>query len=174
MSEHSRVLIRGGNVPGLSMEVVVPTSHTFCTEAAKQMYPFEGAQYIWVRSWQTDDAPERKRPVATGSGDGGSAMGLLFLLMPLMLIGAATGGLEVKEQVDTTPEPTPIPSVEVVEPVVAPTIYYEETPLVEAPSTPVESDKKSDYPTTLPLFPAEPMPWETTEDLTGNPDFIFE
>ena len=178
MAQSSRVLIRGGNVPGISMEVVVPTSHTFCREAAQKMYPFEGAEYLWVGSWETGDAPENKQ-TPSPSGIGGNAIGLALLLLPFMLIGSIFGG--GSETPPAAPDSAPAN--------VAPTALT--VPLSGAPSASqrvmpwdTEEDLTGDpnytfekatdeIPTILPLFPPELMPWEIDEDLTGDPNYTF-
>ena len=75
--EFSKVLIQGGNVPGLSMTVTVPTSHTWATETAQSVYPFKDAQYIWQNTWTEDDSPSSS--TSTSSDDGITLGGLLAL-----------------------------------------------------------------------------------------------
>lgn len=167
MADQSLVLIRGGSVPGISMEVVVPTNHSFCLDAARQMYRFEGAEYIWVRSWSTDDAPKQSSASSSSSsGNPAAALGLVLLLVPLAIIGSIFGD-------DETPPAAPeAPVVEQVAPAPAqvPTALTVPFPV---PSEAAAPRMTTEIPTTLPLFPPEPMPWESEEDLTGNPDFIF-
>lgn len=52
------------------MEVTVPTSHTWAADTARRQYNFEGAQYIWRRSWDENDDD------SSSSSGGGSGLNL--------------------------------------------------------------------------------------------------
>ena len=103
MATYSKVLIQGGKTPGLRMEVTVPTSHTYACETAKAQYNFEGAQYIWQKSWDDNDSDSSSSSSSGMSmgdvGGTGALIGLagmawlFFAFTPwiLMLVGGAGG-----------------------------------------------------------------------------------
>ena len=68
MDRHSEVLIQGTNVPGGRITVNVPVDHTFSTDFARNTYPYDGAQYIWKRSW--GDSPNNSS--SSSSSDSGT------------------------------------------------------------------------------------------------------
>ena len=92
MARHSEVLIQGNDVPGLRMIVTVPVDHTWASETAKSIYGFGGnTQYIWRKSWETNQ-PASRGSSSASSGGAGALGGLLLLLIPVGLIGAVVGG----------------------------------------------------------------------------------
>ena len=106
MATYSKVLIQGGKTPGLRMEVTVPTSHTYACETAKAQYNFEGAQYIWQKSWDDDDNNDRNYSPSYGSSSSlGESAGTLAVLagivgiiafweviVTVLIVGAIGGG----------------------------------------------------------------------------------
>ena len=91
MARHSEVLIQGVNVPGGSFKVTVPVDSAYASDAARNIYPYAGAQYIWMKSWETGQS-------SSGGGGGGvSASGgggclPIFGLIALVIIGGVAGG----------------------------------------------------------------------------------
>jgi hypothetical protein len=63
------------------MTVTVPTSSSFCEEAARAAYPFKDATYIWETSWEEDDSSSSSSSYSSSSssGDGITLEGLLAL-----------------------------------------------------------------------------------------------
>ena len=98
MARHSEVLIQGINVPQGRMIVTVPVDHTFAPDTARNVYPYEGAQYIWRKSWNTDQPAPRN---GGSSPSGGGLGGLVILAGPLIILGSIFGGGE-----DTPTAPT--------------------------------------------------------------------
>jgi hypothetical protein len=119
MARHSEVLIQGTEVPGLRMIVTVPVDHTWASETAKSIYGFGGnTQYIWRKSWETNQPARRSGGSSSSSGGGGLA---LFGLIALVIVGGvASGGGDTtpsetpqytpQERVQTYVPPTPTPS----------------------------------------------------------------
>jgi len=100
MARHSEVLIQGTEVPGLRMIVTVPVDHTWASETAKSIYGFGGnTQYIWRKSWETNQPARRSGGSSSSSGGGGLA---LFGLIALVIVGGVASGGG-----DTTPSETP-------------------------------------------------------------------
>ena len=103
MARHSEVLIQGVNVPGGSFKVTVPVDTAYCTDTARNVYPYDGASYIWVRSWETDQPASRGGGggVSAPSG-GGGCLPVLGLAILVIIGGVAGGGSD-----DTTPTESP-------------------------------------------------------------------
>ena len=75
MARHSEVLIQGGDVPGLRMIVTVPVDHTWAAETARSIYGFGGnTQYIWRKSWETNQPAQRSGGSSSGAGMGPGAI----------------------------------------------------------------------------------------------------
>ena len=101
MARHSEVLIQGGDVPGLRMIVTVPVDHTWATETARSIYGFGGnTQYIWHKSWETNQ-PAPRSGGSSSSSSGGGGLAVLGLIALVIVGGVASGGS------DTTPTETP-------------------------------------------------------------------
>ena len=100
MARHSEVLIQGVNVPGGSFKVNVPVDSAYASDTARNIYPYDGAQYIWVKSWETGQSSRGGSSSVSVSSGGGClpALGLLALV----IIGGVAGGGD-----DTTPTETP-------------------------------------------------------------------
>ena len=73
------------------MEVTVPTSHTWAADTARTQYNFEGAQYIWQRSWDEndDDSSSSSGGIFSGGGSGDTsgylALGVFVLCLWLII-----------------------------------------------------------------------------------------
>ena len=92
MARHSEVLIQGTDVPGLRMVVTVPVDHTYASDTARSIYNFGGnTQYIWRKSWETDQPAPRGGSSSSSSGGGGLG-GLILLALPLIILGTVFGG----------------------------------------------------------------------------------
>ena len=142
----------------------MPVDHTFAADFARATYSFPDAQYIWVRSWSDEDGEndclkDKRRAAARASSTpmsfGEKVVGAGFLLFLAMLVSIFGD--------DTPDDPTPAP----------PKSSYE-APAPAAPSAPAYVPAPS--PVAPPRYASEPPVtpvWELEEDLTGNPDFIF-
>ena len=103
MARHSEVLIQGTDVPGLRMIVTVPVDHTWASETARSIYGFGGnTQYIWRKSWETNQ-PAPRRSGSSSSSGGGGCLAVLGLIALVIVGGVAGGG----GGSDTTPTETP-------------------------------------------------------------------
>lgn len=106
MAPRTKVRIQGSNVPGLSMEVVVPTEWTWAAETARTQYPFEGAQYYVIKSWNTNDAvPSYSQSTSRNRGGGGCGTFLLLIIGAVGLGVLGAGG----DKTEPAPAPTPAP-----------------------------------------------------------------
>ena len=103
MDRHSEVLIQGTNVPGGQITVTVPVDHTFSTDFARNTYPYDGAQYIWMKSWNVGESNTKSRSSSSSSGGGGclTLVGLVFLI----IVGGVSGGGDDKPTPTETPQP---------------------------------------------------------------------
>ena len=122
MARHSEVLIQGTEVPGLRIIVTVPVDHTWAAETARSMYGFGGnTQYIWRKSWDTNQpAPRRSGGSSSSSSGGGGCLAVLGLIALVIVGGVAGGGGDTtpsetpqytpQERVQTYVPPTPTPS----------------------------------------------------------------
>ena len=100
MARHSEVLIQGNDVPGLRMSVTVPVDHTWASETAKSIYGFGGnTQYIWRKSWETNQPARRSGGGSSSSGMGPGAilMGMIGLIL-VAGIGSAFEGNDTPSQ----------------------------------------------------------------------------
>ncbi|AIX36885.1 hypothetical protein Syn7803US7_39 [Synechococcus phage ACG-2014f] len=95
MARHSEVLIQGTEVPGLRMIVTVPVDHTWASETAESIYGFGGnTQYIWRKSWETNQPAPRgggSSSSSSGMGPGAILMGMIGLIL-VAGIGSAFEG----------------------------------------------------------------------------------
>ena len=81
MARHSEVQIQGTNVPGLIMKVTVPVDHYVAPDTARGIYNYPDADYIWLRSWDTDQPAKSGSPSPRqASSDGSFGIGDLFKL----------------------------------------------------------------------------------------------
>ena len=99
MARQSEVLIQGVNVPGGSFKVTVPVDAAFASDTARNIYPYDGAQYIWMKSWSTDQPSSSS---GGGSASGGGGCLPVVGLIALVIIGGVFGGGD-----DTTPTESP-------------------------------------------------------------------
>ena len=109
MARHSEVLIQGTEVPGLRMIVTVPVDHTWASETAKSIYGFGGnTQYIWRKSWETNQPARRSgggsSSSSSGMGPGAILMGMIGLIL-VAGIGSAFEGNDTPSQPYVTPTP---------------------------------------------------------------------
>ena len=107
MARHSEVLIQGPDVPGLRMIVTVPVDHTWASETARTVYGFGGnTQYIWRKSWETNQPAPRGGGSSSSSGMGPGAilMGIIGLIL-VAGIGSAFDGNDTPSQPSVTPTP---------------------------------------------------------------------
>lgn len=102
MARHSEVLIQGVNVPGGSFKVNVPVDSSYASDAARNIYPYAGAQYIWVRSWETGQSSSGGGGGSVSSTSGGSGCLILLGLGALIICGGIFGTDD-----NTTPTETP-------------------------------------------------------------------
>ena len=109
MARYSEVLIQGTEVPGLRMIVTVPVDHTWASETAKSIYGFGGnTQYIWRKSWETNQPARRSgggsSSSSSGMGPGAILMGMIGLIL-VAGIGSAFEGNDTPSQPYVTPTP---------------------------------------------------------------------
>ena len=111
MDRHSEVLIQGTNVPGGRITVNVPVDHTFATDFARNTYPYDGAQYIWRKSWNVGESNTKSRSSSSSSSSGGGCLTLIGLVF-LVIVGGVSGGGDDKPTPTETPQPAAIERVE--------------------------------------------------------------
>ena len=87
MARHSEVQIQGTNVPGLIMKVTVPVDHYVAPDTARGIYNYPDADYIWLRSWETD------QPAKSGGSAPSSSTGEVDSLVALLMLPFAAAGL---------------------------------------------------------------------------------
>jgi len=92
MAKKSIVRIQGTGVPGGAIDVEVPVDHTFATDFAERTYDYPDAQFMWIRSWDTeelarDQANKAKR--AANGGDDGCALAFGYLAAAGIALWAA-------------------------------------------------------------------------------------
>ena len=102
MARHSEVLIQGVNVPGGNFTVTVPVDSSYASDAARNIYPYAGAQYIWVKSWETGQPSRGGGGGISAPSGGGGCLTILGLAVLVIIGGVAGGGSD-----DTTPTDTP-------------------------------------------------------------------
>ena len=102
MARHSEVLIQGTNVPGGSFKVNVPVDSSYASDAARNIYPYAGAQYILVKSWETGQSSFGGSGGSVSSASGGSGCLILLGLGALIICGGIFGTSD-----DNTPTETP-------------------------------------------------------------------
>lgn len=117
MARNSKVLIQGVNVPGGSFEVTVPVDSAYASDAARNIYPYDGAQYIWMKSWDTDQ-PSRGGSSSVSVSSGSGCLPVLGMLFVAIMIGVA-GGSEDKTPTQT-PQAAPVERVQAAPAPVAP------------------------------------------------------
>ena len=102
MARHSEVLIQGVNVPGGNFKVTVPVDSSYASDAARNIYPYDGAQYIWMKSWETDQPSRGGGGGISAPSGGGGCLPILGLAVLVIIGGVAGGGSD-----DTAPTETP-------------------------------------------------------------------
>ena len=118
MARHSEVLIQGVNVPGGNFKVTVPVDSSYASDAARNIYPYDGAQYIWMKSWETDQ-PSR----GGGGSSSGAGMGpgtIVMGLIGLILVAGIGSAFEDDTAPVETPQAAPVERVQAAPAPVAP------------------------------------------------------
>ena len=112
MARHSEVLVQGVNVPGGNFTVTVPVDSSYASDAARNIYPYPGADYIWMKSWEVGQS------TSSGGGGGASApsggggcLSILGLAILVIIGGVAGGGSGDKTPVET-PQYAPVERVQ--------------------------------------------------------------
>ncbi len=101
MARHSEVLIQGVNVPGGNFKVTVPVDSSYAADTARNIYPYDGAQYIWMKSWEVGQSSRGGGGSSSGAGMGPGTivMGLIGLIL--------VAGIGSAFEDDTAPIETP-------------------------------------------------------------------
>ncbi len=102
MARHSEVLIQGVNVPGGSFKVTVPVDSSYAADTARNIYPYDGAQYIWMKSWEVGQSSRGGGGGVSAPSGGGGCLSILGLAILVIIGGVAGGGSD-----DTAPTETP-------------------------------------------------------------------
>ena len=135
MARHSEVLIQGVNVPGGSFKVTVPVDSAYASDAARNIYPYSGAQYIWMKSWETGQSSRGGGGGGVSASGSGGCLPVLGLLALVIIGGVAGSGGD-----DSTPTETPQ---------AAPVERVQAAP---APVAPVTEPQFRDYPSPPPSY----------------------
>ena len=111
MARHSEVLIQGVNVPGGNFKVTVPVDSSYASDAARNIYPYDGAQYIWMKSWETDQPSRGGGGGISAPSGGGGCLPILGLAVLVIIGGVAGGGSDDTAPVET-PQAAPVERVQ--------------------------------------------------------------
>ena len=120
MARHSEVLIQGTNVPGGSFKVNVPVDSSYASDAARNIYPYDGAQYIWVKSWETGQSSSGGSGGSGASASGGNGCLVLLGLGFIIIFGGVVGTSDDNTPTET-PQAAPVERVQAAPAPVAPT-----------------------------------------------------
>ena len=120
MARHSEVLIQGVNVPGGNFTVTVPVDSSYASDAARNIYPYDGAQYIWMKSWETGQSASSGGGGGVSAPSGGGGCLTILGLAVLVIIGGVAGGGSDDKTPTETLQAAPVERVQAAPAPVAP------------------------------------------------------